>query len=218
MNRLWKIIVIKKHLRKRRADHGFWLVMLVFFLLSIGNSYSQEPALKEDTIAVAAIPFALSEIPSEFNALSNHLIEISEVIQADDRIVNNDLIVKEYITLLEASKQEIMTTLPAMTYQRLENLIRAWHNYESKLVILQGTLKSRISEIESVKSELDEELQRWDKISEVLEQSDLPGELSKGADTALVVINLAIANTIERSDALLLMRARHTQLSLLLMK
>lgn len=216
MNRLLRLIITKKQLRNRYADNWFWLAFSVFFLLSFGNAYGQESVSSEDSVTVESIPFALSEIPNEFNALSNRLIEISEVIQADERILNNDLVVKEYSTLLETSKQEIMTKLPSMTYQRLENLIRAWHNYERKLVIFQGTLKSRISEIESVKSELDEELQRWDKMAGDLEQNELPGKLSNDADTVLIVINLAIANTIERSDALLLIRARQTQLSLLI--
>ena len=178
MNRLLRLIISKKQLRNRYADNWFWLVFSAFFLLFFGNAYGQESDSNEDSVVVESIPFALSEIPNEFNALSNRLIEISEVIQADERVVNNDLIVKEYITLLEASKQEIMTTFPSMTYQRLENLIRAWHNYERKLELLQGTLKSRIGEIESVKSGLVEQLKRWDKISEVLEQSDLPGEIT----------------------------------------
>jgi hypothetical protein len=97
-----------------------------------------------------------------------------------------------------------MTTLPSMTYQRLENLIRAWHNFRSKFDIIQETLKNRISEIESVKNELTEELQKWEMMSEVLEQGDFPEELKKSLDTALVVLNLMIANTTERSDALLL--------------
>ena len=135
---------------KQRTYYKSWLAIFLFYSFSIGNIYCQEPSSSEDSLAVASIPFALSEIPIEFNNLSNHLIEISKVIQADEKIVNNDLIVREYSKILEVSKQEIITILPSMTYQRLENLIRAWHNYESKFDIIQETLKERINEIESV--------------------------------------------------------------------
>ena len=201
---------------RQHAKAKFWNAISLLFILSIGNSFCQDTPLNQDTLATTSIPFAISEIPSEFNTLSNRLIEILKVIQPDEQIVNNDFVVREYITSLEVHKQEIMTTLPSMTYQRLESLIRAWHNYDSKLETFRERLKVRISEIESIKSEMDKELQRWNKISEVVEQSDLSGELSKGADTALVVINLAIANTIERSDTLLLIRTRQTQLGLII--
>lgn len=159
MNRLLRLIISKKQLRNRYADNWFWLVFSAFFLLFFGNAYGQESDSNEDSVVVESIPFALSEIPNEFNALSNRLIEISEVIQPDEQIVNIDLIVKEYAILVNEGKQEIMTTLPSMTYQRLENLIRAWHNYERKFELLQGALKSRIGEIESVMSGLDEQLE-----------------------------------------------------------
>ena len=192
---------------------------LIFFLLSSvlsGNINCQESPSNEDSLAVAPLAFAISEIPSEFNKLSNRLIEISEVIQPDEKIINNDITVKEYSMMLEDRKKEIMTTLPSMTYQRLENLIRAWHNYKNRFDIIQGTLKKRISEIESVKNELAEEFQRWEKMSEVLEQGDLPGELKQTVDTALALLNITIANTNQRADALLLVRSKQTQLNLLI--
>ena len=115
-----------------------------------------------DSLVVESIPFALSEIPIEINNLSNHLIEISKVIQADENIIKNDSIVRESSEILEISKQEIIATLFSMTYQRLENLIRAWHNYKSKFDVIQETLKKRINRIETVKNELGEELHKWE--------------------------------------------------------
>ena len=211
-----EIIISKKQVRKRCAKHGFWLSVLVFFLLSFGNAYGQESDSNEDSVVVESIPFALSEIPNEFNALSNHLIEISEVIQPYEKIVNNELITREFSVMLEDSKQEIMKTLPSMTYQKLENLISAWYNYKSKFDIIQETLKKRINEIEFIKNELDADFQKWQKISEVLGQSDFPEELKQSADSATVVLKLTLVNTIARSDTLLLMRTRQTQLSLVI--
>ena len=154
---------------KRRTIFKFCLAFSLISSISSGNINCQESTSNEDSLAAAPFAFAISEIPNEFNKLSNHLIEISEFIKPDEKIINNDLIVKEYSILLEDSKGEIITTLPSMTYQRLENLIRAWHNYKNRFDIIQETLKKRISEIESVKNELAEEFQRWEKMSEVLE-------------------------------------------------
>ena len=125
-----------------------------------------------------------------------------------EKIINNDITVKEYSLLLENRKKDIMTTLPSMTYQRLENLIRAWHNYKNRFNIIQETLMKRINEIESFKNDLTGEFQRWEKISVVLEQWDLPEEFKQTMDTALVVLNITIANTNERADALLLSRSK----------
>ena len=203
-------------LSKLEINYRFWISIFLFFSFSIGNINSQESLPDQDSLAVEPIPFALSEIPSEFNNLTNHLLDISEVIQPDDRITNNAIITKQYFELLQVSKQDIIKTLPSMTYQRLENLIRAWYNYKEKFDVIQETLKKRIDEIESVKSELDEDLQKWQKISDFLGQGDLPEELKQSTDSALVDLNLTIAKTIERSDTLLLMRSKQTQLNLLI--
>jgi len=203
-------------LSKLEINYKFWTSIFLFFSFSIGNINSQESLPDQDSLAVESIPFALSEIPSEFNNLTNHLLDISEVIQPDDRITNNAIITKEYFELLQVSKQDIIKTLPSMTYQRLENLIRAWYNYKRQFDVIQETLKKRIDEIESVKSELDEDLQKWQKISEVLGQGDLPEELIQSTDSALVNLNLTTAKTIERSDTLLLMRSKQTQLNRLI--
>ena len=192
--------------------------MALFLISSIstGNIYCQESPTIEDSILVAPSAFPISEIPGAFNELSNQLIEISDLIQPEEKIINNDITVKEYSVLLEDSKKEIITTLPSMTYQRLENLIRAWNNYKNRFNIIQGTLMARISEIESVQNDLAEEFQRWEKMSEVLEQGDFPEDLRQTVDTALVLINAAIANTNERADTLLLIRSKQTQLNLLI--
>ncbi len=201
---------------KRRTIFKFCLAFFLIFSISGGNINCQESPSIEDSLAIEPLAFAISEIPGEFNKFSNHLIEISEIIQPDEKIINNDITIKEYSVLLEDSKKEIMTTLPSMTYQRLENLIRAWNNYKNRFEIIQETLMKRISEIESVKDELTEEFQIWEKMSEVLEQGDLPEELKQTVDTALVVLNITIANTNERADTLLLVRSKQTQLNLLI--
>ena len=132
---------------KRRTNFKFCLAFFLISSISGGNINCQESPSNQDSLAVAPFAFAISEIPGEFNKLSNHLIEISEFIQPDEKIINNDLIVKEYSVLLEERKKEIMTTLPSMTYQRLENLIRAWHNYKNRFDIIQETLKKRTKTI-----------------------------------------------------------------------
>ncbi len=54
------------------------------------------------------------------------------------------------------------------------------------------------------------------EIFEILGQSDLPEELKQGTDTAIVVLNFTIAETIERSDTLLLLQSKQTLLNLLI--
>jgi potassium efflux system protein len=216
MTGLWSIIRETVQHHRLSALRVFCSCVLVIFLLSFATSYGQETGAAEDTIAAASLPFAVSEIPSEFSKLTNRLIEVSEALQPVEQITNNDLLVKEYISLLEASKEEIMTTLPSMTYQRLESLIRAWHNYGSKLDGLQKTLQSRISEIESIELELEDELLLWDKVAQVLKKSELPLELRQGADTAQAALNVTLVQTKERADSLLLMQTRQSHLSLLI--
>jgi len=192
-----------------------WVVVFLISSLSILKINSQEITSDQDSLTID-LPFILSEIPTEFTKLSNHLIELDELIKPQEKIVNNDSIVSAYSVSWEASKQEIEAQLPSLTYQRLESLIRAWYNYKSKFDNVQKTLIDRINEIQSVKNELDEELQRWKTISEVMEQRDLPDEFKQTADTAIVFLNLMISKTSERSDTLLLIRGNQTKLNLII--
>ena len=141
---------------KQTFLYKIWLSIFLISLLGIGNIRGQEISPSQDSLSVD-LPIVLSEIPSEFTHLSNYLVEISDVIQAEEKIVNNDSIISSFSVALEASKQEIETALPTMTYQRLESLVRAWYNYKNKFNIIQETLKDRIIEIEIVKNELEEE-------------------------------------------------------------
>lgn len=201
---------------KRSTSCKFWPVLFLLTILSVGEILCRETPASEDSLAIVSRPFALIDIPSEFNALSNYLIEISKIIQADEKIVNNDLIVKEYTLRLEEDKQEILESLSSMTYQRLENKIRAWHNYKSKFDIIQETLKKRINEIESVKNELDIKLRKWKDISEELKQAELPEDPTQSTDTAVVALNVILEKASERSDTLLLVRSKQTQLNLVI--
>ena len=163
---------------KHKTISNIWLAIFLLSLVWIKNAYCQEPSSVNDSIAAVTSTFAISEIPGEFTALSNHLVEISKIIQSDKKILNNDVVIREYSILLEERKKEIIKTLPSMTYQRLESHIRAWHNLNNRFDIIQETLEKRINEIESVKNELNQEAKRWEHMSVVQEEGEFPRSLS----------------------------------------
>jgi len=200
---------------KNYTLHKTWATIFLVSSLLIGNIIAQEIPENDDSTGIK-LPFILSEIPTEVTNLTNRLIEIAAEIQPEERILDNDLTVREYSITFETEKQEIKTTLPTMTYQRLESLVRAWHNYKSKFDIIQETLKSRIKEIEFVKNELGAELQKWETISDELLQEQIPDEFQQTADSAVAVLTIMLSKTMERSDTLLLMRSRQTQLILII--
>ena len=197
------------------SGYKFWLLIFIIFSLSIKNVSSQQNISDQDSIAIE-LPFLLSEIPNEFTSLTNRLLEISDDIQPEEKIINNDSIVREYSITFEAEKQEIKTTLPTMTYQRLERLVRAWYNYKNKFDAIQETFKSRIKEVESLKTELKKELDKWETISDELKQKSLPEEFLQNADSARTVLNLMLSKTMERLDTLFIMRSRQTKLILII--
>lgn len=184
----------------------FFYAFFMTFIFSFGNIKGQEVPVKKDSLDIEQLPFAISEIPSEFSRLSNRLDEISEIIEPDQGIVNNDSIVREYSIALLSDKKEIIAALPAMNYQRLENLIRAWKNYHSKFGEVQGVLKGRINEMESINNELDAELEQWERLSENLEKRDYPKEFKQDTDSIITILNLKIIDINERADSLLLMQ------------
>jgi len=194
---------------------SYWIAFILIYLFSILNLKGQETQEKNDSTGVK-LSFILSEIPTEFTSLTNRLIEISDDIQPEEKILDNDSIVREYSVTFEAEKQEIKTSLPAMTYQRLERLVRAWYNYKNKFDVIQETLKERIKEIESVKDELDQDLQKWETISIELNQENIPDDFQQTADSAVAVLTVTLSKTTARSDTLLLMRSRQTQLILII--
>ncbi len=182
------------------------------FILSIGIIKAQEIPVEEDSLAIESLPFALSEINSEFADIANRIVEISDIIEPDEEIGNIDLIIREYSIVLEISKVEIITGLTSMTYEQLESLIRAWKNYQTKFEGTQSALKDRIKEIGLIKDELDTEYEMWEEISEILNIEDSPEELRQSSDTVIAILNLKIAFVLERTDTLLLMQSKQAKL------
>ena len=193
-----------------------YVAIFLLIVFPAGTVLSQEPVTTDDSLSVSAQELDISDIPSEIITLSNHLLEISEFLQKEEKIINNDLIVRENILSLEERKKEFINTMPSMTYQRLENEIQSIHNLKNKFKTIQETLVGRINEEETVKNELMEELHRWERKSEVLDQGDYPMELGQYADTAKLALWQILAEIDERADTLLLIRSKQAQLNLLI--
>ena len=86
---------------KLKASPIFLLAVLILFLAPKGDLYCQNSTLIKDSTASVVPSIGISEISGEFITLSNRLIRISNIIQPDNKILNNDDVVKEYFFLLE---------------------------------------------------------------------------------------------------------------------
>ena len=186
--------------------------LLLLFVLVFGGLHAQETTLENDSLETKEILISPGEISTNITKLSNRLIEISDIVKTDDYILNVDLIVREYTLSLQADKEEIMDDLHTMSYQRLENLLRAWNNYGSKFRTLINTVKNRVSDLEAVQSELNAELGQWQNIRELLIMENYPTEIQKSTDTVIKSLNLALITTNARSDSLYIIQKRQSQL------
>jgi len=187
-------------------------ILLLLFVLVFGSLSAQETLVESDSLETTEMLISPGEISTNITKLSNRLIEISDIVEPDNYILNVDLIVREYTFSLQADKEEIMDALHTMSYQRLENLLRAWNNYGSKFRALVSTVKNRVSELETVQSELNLELEQWQNIRELLIKENYPEEIQQSTDTVIKSLSsqLTAANT--RSDSLYIIQKRQSQM------
>ncbi len=187
-------------------------ILLFFFICIFGSSHAQDTVVETDLQDTVGIINSPSEVSTNINNLSNRLLEIFDVVEPDEDIRNFDLVVREYTVLLKTDKKEIIDDLHTMSYQRLENLLRAWYSYGNKFNTSINNIADRINELESVQSELNAELDQWQKIREFLKEENYAIELQQNTDSIVVVLNqtLSTANTL--TDSLYVIQKRQSQL------
>lgn len=199
-------------------DSGIKICFAIFFaiIISIGNGSAQENQAEQDSIDATILRIPSSEVPAEIVILLQRLVEIEEFIQPDKKIASNDSLIRAYSNELQASKAEITEALTSMSFQRLENLIRAWKNYRNNFASMEAILKDRIDEIELVGLELNNKLTQWQKTQENIILNKYPDELKQIADTALEAINLNLQNINEKTDSLILMQRNYAKTNVLI--
>jgi potassium efflux system protein len=196
---------------------SFRFILVIFFFSFYGLAIGQITNSISDT-SIYRLQFSLSEIPNEFSKSSNQLIEISKVSSENPKITNNDSIVKHYLTKLTIEHENLIGSKSSKTYQGLERLNRAWHNYKNKFSNYHQILNHRIQEIESSKLLLEQELKKWEVVSIELSYSNLPREYTLYTDSALSFAETDLSVLNERYDKLLRMKSRNNQLNLLIDK
>lgn len=190
--------------------HKYTLLLLFVFVFS--SSHAQETGIESDSLETIEMSISPSEISTNITALSNRLTEISDIVKTDDDILDADLLIREYTVSLQVDKEEIMDGLHSMSYQRLENLLRAWNNYSSKFHILINTVKNRVSNLEAVQSELNDELEQWQNMRELLINENYPAEIQQSTDTVIKSLNLILLTANTRSDSLYIIQKRQSRL------
>ena len=191
-------------------------ILFLVILLAMPHLNAQETPPGQDTLVPVPDLIPPSEIPTEITKISKHLVDINNIISPRDNIMDIDSIVRYYQTLLKKDHEEIISNVPTLTYRTLENLIREWENYKNKFTSMQKTVKSRVSDLESVVSELNSEIKRWQISSEYLKAQGIPEEVRQASDTVINILGTTIEEALKRSDSLLVLQRRETRLMVII--
>ena len=187
-------------------------ILLLGLALVFCSSPAQETLPEQDSLETDLLSITPGEISTNITSLANRLTDISAIVKAEDDILNTDQVVRDFTDSLKTDREEIMESLHSMSYQRLENLLRAWNNYNSKFQDLSNDVKSRVDDIEAVQSELSAELERWQKLKEILDSGNYPEEIQQSTDTIIKALNLSLASANARSDSLYIYQKRQSEL------
>jgi len=191
-------------------------ILLLWLVVVFGGLHAQEILVEQDSLGTTEMSIPPSEISTNITTLSNRLIDISDIVKADDDILNADKVVREFTDSLQTDREEIIDALHTMSYQRLENFLRVWDNYTSKFQILSNSVKSRVNDMEAVQSELNTELEQWQNIQETLHRENYPEEIQQSTDTVIKSLTLVLTAANARSDSLYIYQKRQSGLILII--
>jgi hypothetical protein len=156
--------------------------------------------------------FVESEIPTEMNNLSDRLFYINNRLEKVNDIKLADSVVQKYFVRVVEDRDRITDEINEMGYRRLEKRIRAWKNYGSKLHVYQDVMTKRSEEIKLLKSEIHDDLKRWEGFGQFVLLNEVNPEVKQSVDTVLFTLNNTWTELNELSDYIFVIQRRQIQL------